>query len=75
MWAVLVLEVVSPDDETFEKFEFYASRGVQEILTADPRERRVGIWLRAGGAYAEADCSTVLATAARELTAAVRWPT
>lgn len=70
--AVLVLEVVSPDDETFEKFGFYAAHGVQEIFTADPREQRVRIW--AGDGYDEADISLVLKTTAAALTSAVRWP-
>lgn len=37
--AVLVIEVLSPDDETWEKFAFYAANGVQEILVAHPQER------------------------------------
>lgn len=65
--------MVSRDDETFEKFGFYAAYGVQEILTADPREKRVRIW--AGDGYGDADISLVLKTTAAALTSAVRWPT
>jgi Uma2 family endonuclease len=39
--AVVVVEVLSPDDETYEKFGFYATCGVEEILVAHPQERRV----------------------------------
>ena len=39
--ATIVLEVVSPDDETFEKFAFYAAHGVREVIVAVPEEREV----------------------------------
>ena len=38
--AAIVIEVVSPDDETWEKLEFYASHGVEELIIADPQTRR-----------------------------------
>ncbi len=34
--AAMVVEVVSPGDETLEKLAFYASRGVEEVVVADP---------------------------------------
>ena len=70
--AVLVVEVVSPDDESFDKFAFYADHGVREVLTADPQERRVRVW-RPDGPHEVEDCE-VLGTTAAALTAAVRWP-
>lgn len=72
--AVLVVEVVSPDDETFEKFDFYAAHGVQEVLTADPQERRVRVWRLTSGEHVEVEECAVLRTTAAALTAAVRWP-
>src|SRR5262245_11646628 len=30
--VALVVEILSPDDETYEKFDFYASHGVDEII-------------------------------------------
>jgi hypothetical protein len=46
--AALVVEIVSPDDETYEKLPFYAAHGVEEILVAEPGRRRCGAggWAR-----------------------------
>jgi Uma2 family endonuclease len=47
--AALVLEVVSPGDETWEKLGFYAAHGVEELLIVDPQEKAVSwIGLEAG---------------------------
>ena len=75
--AVLVVEVVSPDDETFDKLAFYADHGVREVLTADPQERQVRVWRLDGAAAGEAhevEHCEVLDASAAALTAAVRWP-
>jgi Uma2 family endonuclease len=45
--AALALEIVSPQDETWDKLGFYASRGVDELLIVDPQQRRVH-WLGLG---------------------------
>ena len=37
--AAVVVEVVSPDDETYEKSGFYAAHGVDELIVADPAGR------------------------------------
>ena len=42
--STMVIEVLSPDDETFAKFDFYAACGVKEILVADPDNRSVRCW-------------------------------
>lgn len=42
--AVAVLEVLSPDDETFHKFDFYTQHQVREILVAHPTEHWVRGW-------------------------------
>ena len=39
--AAVVVEVVSPRDETYAKLPFYAARGVDEVLVVDPALRRV----------------------------------
>ena len=43
--AALVVEIVSPDDETHAKLSFYAAHDVDELLLVDPEERTVR-WLR-----------------------------
>lgn len=42
--AALVVELVSQDDETWEKLDFYAAHHVDGLLIVDPQERQVH-WL------------------------------
>ena len=39
--AVLVVEVLSPDDMTFDKLDFYTAPGVRELLVVDWQDRSV----------------------------------
>jgi Uma2 family endonuclease len=73
--AELVVEIVSPDDKTWEKLEFYAAHGVGELVIVDPRQRRVHwLRLRAGGKYRPVERSGLIALGASELTARIDWP-
>lgn len=46
--ADLVVELVSPGDETYDKIDWYAARGVREMLIVHPGERRVELLRRVG---------------------------
>ena len=73
--AVVVGEVLSPDDETWEKFGFYARRGVAEVWVADLDTRTVRVFLRRDETgYDEAGASAVLGLTTTEL-ADLDWPT
>ena len=72
--AALVVEVLSPGDETFAKFGFYAARGVDEVLVVDPVTHRVRWWQLRDGAYAETGRSELLGTTADEIAGEVDWP-
>jgi Uma2 family endonuclease len=72
--AAVVIEVVSPDDETYLKIDFYASHGVEELVVADPQLRTVRIWQLIDGALVETGQSDLLGANATELTRAVAWP-
>ena len=72
--AALVVEVLSPGDETFAKFGFYAARAVGEVLVADPEGRHVRLWQLRGDAYAETGRSDLINVTTEELTAQVDWP-
>ena len=72
--AAVVVEVVSPDDETYDKFGFYAAHGVDELIVADPTARTVTCWALDSGAYRQTDGSTLLARSAAELHAGIAWP-
>jgi Uma2 family endonuclease len=73
--AAIVVEIVSPDDETYEKLGFYADRQVEELLVADPSARTLVLWRRtADGRYQEMPASILLGVSAAGLAGAVTWP-
>src|SRR5262245_59005249 len=72
--AAVVVEVVSPDDETYDKLPFYAARGVDELIVADPAARTVTCWVLDGDTYRPSDRSVLLAVAAADLQAGLDWP-
>jgi len=45
--AALVVEVLSPGDEAWQKFDHYAEYGVDEVWMIEPADRRVQIFRRA----------------------------
>ena len=46
--AVLVVEILSPGDETYDKLAWYAAGGVDEVLVVDPRSLRAEVFARRG---------------------------
>jgi Uma2 family endonuclease len=72
--AAIVVEIVSPDDETWAKFDFYARHGVDELCIADPQRRQIRWFLLAEAAYEEAPASPLLGVTTAELEAAIDWP-
>lgn len=73
--AAMVVEIVSPDDETYEKFPFYAEREVEEILVVDPAARTVAIWQRtAEAAYQATSASALHGVTVAQLAAEISWP-
>ena len=70
--AALVIEIVSPGDESWEKLPFYAAHGVQELLIVDPGQRTVS-WLGLeAGNYQHLKRSRLIELGADELAAADR---
>ncbi|MGH8906474.1 MAG: Uma2 family endonuclease [Egibacteraceae bacterium] len=47
--AELVVEIRSPGDESYGKLDWYAARGVREVLVAHPKGRRVELLRSVGG--------------------------
>ncbi len=72
--AVVVVEIVSPDDETHRKFDFYFRRGVEELLVVDPDRRTVQWYRRADATFEPAERSDLLDLAAATLHAELDWP-
>ena len=47
--ASLVVEILSPNDETYRKLDWYASVGVGEVLVIEPESRRVELFANRDG--------------------------
>ena len=69
----IVVEVVSPGDETFEKFGHYHAFGVDELVLVVPDEQRVQLYERAADGFEEVARSTLFGVTADELTDALNW--
>jgi Uma2 family endonuclease len=77
MWhptAALVIEIVSPEDETWQKLPFYAVHEVDEVLIIDPEEHAVH-WLGLdGGEYRPIERSGLIDLGPNELAEQIDWP-
>jgi Uma2 family endonuclease len=71
--ALLVVEVLSPDDMTFDKLDFYTARGVRELLVVDWQQRSVRCFALQEE-QTERDRSDVLGLSTAAIVAAVDWP-
>ena len=72
--AALVVEVLSPRDETFEKLPFYARHGVEEVVIVDPPRRSVKWLALSGGEYRQVENSALVELGPRELAGQLDWP-
>ena len=77
MWiptAAVVIEIESPDDETWDKLDFYASHRVDELLIVSAEHRSV-IWLTLEeGQYEQVEESRLLGPESRTLRDRIDWP-
>lgn len=72
--AAVVVEIVSPRDKSWDKFDFYAAHDIDEVLIVDPQARSVS-WLGLeDGSYEEIEHSAVIDLGPRELAAQIDWP-
>jgi len=53
--AALVVEILSPGDETYEKLGWYAALGVAEVLVVQPESRTAELFVPHGGRMQPAD--------------------
>lgn len=72
--AALVVEIVSPDDESWQKLEFYAVHQVDEVVIVDPADRSITWLALAGTTYTAIERSGVLDVAAAEVAESIGWP-
>lgn len=72
--AALVVEIVSPGDETWEKLPFYAVHHVDELLLVDPLKHTVD-WLGLrDDAYVPLGRSELISLGAEDLAQQIDWP-
>jgi Uma2 family endonuclease len=72
--AAIVVEILSPGDESRRKLDFYFRAGVEEVLIVDPDVRAVEWFERGPDAFRPALGSGLLGITSTELTAAIEWP-
>lgn len=72
--AAIVVEILSPDDETYAKLAFYAARLVDEVWIVDAVARTVEIRERDGDGWVQTDRSGLLDLTAAEVVAQLDWP-
>ena len=72
--AALVVEIVSPDDESWQKLPFFAAHEVDEVLILDPQKRTVD-WLGLDdGEYQPIERSGLIDLGPSELAEQIHWP-
>jgi Uma2 family endonuclease len=73
--AALVVEIVSPGDETWQKLPFYAAHDVDEAMIVDPSERTVQwLGLAPGGEYRPIERSGLIDLGPSDLAEQIDWP-
>jgi Uma2 family endonuclease len=72
--AAIVVEILSPGDESRAKLPFYFRVGVEEVLLVDPDERTIEWLVRAEDAFEPADGSTLLGVTSAALADRIDWP-
>jgi Uma2 family endonuclease len=72
--AAAAIEILSPQDETWEKLPFYAKCRVDELIVVDPATRSVDWRGLYDGEYAPVDHSTLVDLDGQRLAAQIDWP-
>jgi len=72
--AALVVEILSPADESWQKLPFYAEHHVDEILLVDPAERSVTWLALRTGEYTPVPRSRLIDLGPAELAEQLDWP-
>ena len=71
--AAIVVEVLSPGDESRLKFGHYAAHGVDEFVIIDPEQKSVEWYRLVNGAYELTNHSNVLGVDTATVVDAMRW--
>lgn len=71
--AALVVEILSPGDESYEKLPFYAQHAVEEVVIVDPAAREVRWLTLQSGEYRPCERSALIDLSPRELAEKLEW--
>lgn len=72
--AALVVEIVAPGDETWQKLPFYAAHNVDEVLIVDPLEHAVHWLALRDGNYDPIERSALIGLGPAHLAEQIDWP-
>jgi len=72
--AAIVVEILSPNDEAWQKLQFYAEHHVDELLYVDPAEQSVTWMALRDGEYEGVERSGLIDLSAAELAERIDWP-
>lgn len=72
--AALVVEIVSPGDESRAKIPFYAEHGIDELLIVDPETRSIEWLANPALGYEPIERSRLIDLGAEDLAARIDWP-
>ncbi len=72
--AAIAVEILSPEDETWDKLPFYAEHEVDELLIVDPKARSVTWLALRDDEYRPVDRSKIVDVSASELADGIEWP-
>jgi len=72
--AAVVVEVLSPGDESWQKLPFYAEHHVDEVLLVDPDKRTVTWLALRDGEYEPVERSGLIELGPTELAERLDWP-
>jgi Uma2 family endonuclease len=72
--AAIAVEILSPQDETWEKLPFYAEHEVDELVIVSSQDRSVTWLALREGEYRPTDRSAIIDLSASELADRIDWP-
>jgi len=72
--AAIVVEILSPGDESYAKFGFYHRLGVEEVFIVDPLQRAVEWYSRADAGFERSGASRFLSVTEAGVAAEIDWP-
>ncbi len=72
--AALVVEIVSPGDETWAKLSFYAAHAVEELLIVDPQKRSIDWLALRDDSFEAIERSSVIDLSVTQLVEGLDWP-